>query len=97
MIGSSVRGARIWKFSPMASSSMSLEKAFASLIFAEEDEDGLIINNEDVRESEEEYRLVLVGKLATEKPIRFNIMRDMRYHGLSMETRKRNEGNKTCS
>lgn len=61
---------------PMASSSKSLENACASLTLVEEEEDGLIFGNEDIRDSDEEYKLALVGRLTTDRPIKFNVMRD---------------------
>lgn len=58
------------------SSSRSLEKECASLTIAEEDEVGLIIDKVDVNDESEDYRFVLVGRLAIEKPVKFNILKD---------------------
>lgn len=60
----------------MASSSKALEQVCASLTLTEEEEVGLIVGNADVKEQDEDYRLTLVGKLASNKPFRFNVMRD---------------------
>lgn len=60
----------------MASTSMSLEKACVSLTLREEEEEVLIVGKEDVNETHDENKLVLVGKLATDKPFKFNVMRD---------------------
>lgn len=60
----------------MASSSTTLEHACASLTLIEEKEDGIIVGNEGVKELDEEYKLALVMRLATDKPFIFNVMRD---------------------
>lgn len=62
----------------MASSSSNpkaLESVYASLTLEEEDEGGLEFEDEST-EVKEDYRYILVGKLLTEKPIKFNIMKD---------------------
>lgn len=60
----------------MASSSRSLEKACALLMIREEDEEVLILENEDVNDLQDANSLALVGRLATEKPFKFTVMRD---------------------
>lgn len=59
-----------------ATSSRSLENACASLTLSEEEEYGLVIGDEDVKNVCEDYKYALIECLLTEKPIKFNIMRD---------------------
>lgn len=59
----------------MASSSRSLDAACASLSLLEEDE-GLEFGNDEFQTTKEELNYSLVGKLLTEKPFKFHILRD---------------------
>lgn len=58
-----------------ASGSHSLEKEWTMLTLTEE-EDGLIIGTNDVKDTTEENKFVLIGQLVTDKPIKFNVMKD---------------------
>lgn len=59
-----------------ASSSHSLGKACASLTLSEEEDGGMIIDEGDIKDAYEDYKFVLVGRLMTEKPIKFNVLKD---------------------
>lgn len=59
-----------------ASSSTSLESACASLTLEEEEDFGLVIGEEESTNTLEDYKYVLVGKILTEKRIKFNIMKE---------------------
>lgn len=58
------------------SSSRSLENACALLSLIEDEDEGLVIGNDDIKEVGEEFKFTLVGHLATEKPIKFNVLKD---------------------
>lgn len=60
-----------------ASSSRSIENVCASLSLDEEDDGELVIVAKDVHDLGEANKNVLVGRLATTKPVKFHIMRDM--------------------
>lgn len=60
-----------------ASSSRAIENICASLSLDEEEEGKLVITTKDVEELGETNKHVLVGRLATTKPVKFHIMRDM--------------------
>lgn len=59
-----------------ASSSSCLEKICSNLSLSAEDEEELVIIDNDVKESEEENKFVLVRRLATSKPVKFHFLRD---------------------
>lgn len=61
----------------MASSSFhSIEQACASLTIDEEEIEVIDVGDADINEECVDYRLVLVGRLVTDKHIKFPIMRD---------------------
>lgn len=64
------------RFSMAASTSQTLENVCASLTLTEEEDEGLIIGDEDVIGASEDYKYALIGRLLTDKPIKFNIMKD---------------------
>lgn len=59
-----------------ASSSRSLEEVCAALTLAEEEEAGLEISDEELPVLRENHSFTLVGRLLTDKPIKFHIMKD---------------------
>lgn len=59
-----------------ASGSNSLEKVYASLSLSVEDEEELVVVDKDVKEPDEDDKFVLVGRLATTKPVKFHFLRD---------------------
>lgn len=61
----------------MASSSRPLEKACASLSLLEDEEEGLEFGHDKIQIFEEELKHTLVGKLLTDKPFKFHIMKDI--------------------
>lgn len=58
-----------------SSKSKSLEDVCAALTLDEEENYGLILEG-DGMDSEDDYRYILVGKLLTEKPVKFNFMKE---------------------
>lgn len=59
----------------MAQPELSLEERYANLIIADDEEDGLIVENTDVVETKPAF--VLVRRLLTQKNINFNAMRNV--------------------
>lgn len=59
-----------------SSSSHSLEVAYATLKLLDDEDEGLVIDEEAISESNTNHNLTLVGSLITEKPIKFQIMKD---------------------
>lgn len=60
----------------MASSSRTLEEACDSLTLLEDEENGLEFGEDDLQLEYEEHKFTLVGRLLTEKPFEFHILRD---------------------
>ncbi|XP_031111263.1 nucleolin 1-like isoform X2 [Ipomoea triloba] len=59
-----------------APSSGSNVNARASLSLDEEEDEGMVIGIDEVNEDGVEYKYMLVGKLLTDKPIKFKVLRD---------------------
>lgn len=59
-----------------ASSSRTIEQACASLTIDDEEIEVIDVGDDDINEACVDYRLVLVGRLVTDKHINFPIMRD---------------------
>lgn len=59
-----------------ASSSRSLEEVCESLSLIDDEDIGWVVEATTVKDGIDDLRLVLVGKLATNKPVKFNVLKD---------------------
>lgn len=53
-----------------------IEEKYAALTLDEEEDTGLVLEDDEIAEYEENNRFILVGKLLTEKPVKFNFMKE---------------------
>lgn len=54
----------------------SLEFVYASLTLEEDNEHDLIIEEANINHKEEDFKFMLLGKLLTNKPVKFNLMKE---------------------